>query len=143
MESHVSHNNAHPSILPSFGLTDDVCVQATRVPEGWTCDPDDLQRFFNPGTAEWEIAQYYGLTDPRLVLMQTPNSGEMGYILLSKGRYYGGDLMSDSMFEITRPETLRGIMRAIGEEDFQGLRKKELKPMELTMEECTQGAEGI
>ncbi|KAB8226517.1 hypothetical protein BDV33DRAFT_197514 [Aspergillus novoparasiticus] len=102
---------------------------ATRVPEGWTCDPDDLQRHFIPGTTGWEIARYYGLTDFNLVLMQTPDSGEMGYILRSKGRYYGGDLMSDSMFKITRPKTLPRIMRAIGEEDFQGLRKKELKPM--------------
>ncbi|KAB8274586.1 hypothetical protein BDV30DRAFT_208816, partial [Aspergillus minisclerotigenes] len=63
--------------------------------------------------------------------METLDSGEMGYIIFSKGRYYGGDLMSDSMFEITRPKTLPGIMHAIGEKDFQGLRNKELKPMQL------------
>ncbi|KAB8204223.1 hypothetical protein BDV34DRAFT_226608 [Aspergillus parasiticus] len=139
MEGLVSHNDTHPSIPHPFGLTDGACVQATRVPEGWTCDPDDLRRFFRPGTARWEMARYYGLTDPTLVLMETPDSGEMGYIIFSKGRYYGGDLMSDSMFEITRPKTLPGIIRAIGENDFQGLRKKELKPMELMMEEGIEG----
>ncbi|KAE8315422.1 hypothetical protein BDV41DRAFT_574796 [Aspergillus transmontanensis] len=101
---------------------------ATRVPEGWTCDPDDLEGFFVPGTAEWEMAQDYGLIDVTLVLMETPESGEMGFIIFSGGRYYWGDLMADSMFQITRPTTLPGIMRALDEKGFRGLRQKEIKP---------------
>ncbi|GMF76740.1 unnamed protein product [Aspergillus oryzae] len=115
-------------ILHSCGLTDGVYFQAARIPEGWTCDPGYLQRFFRPGTGRRDMAQYYGLTDPTLVLMETPDTGSMGYIIFSGGRYYGGDLMSDYMFEITRPTTFPEILRAIDEQDFRGLRKKKIKP---------------
>ena len=67
----------------------------------------------------------------------------MGYIILSDGRYYCGDLTSDSMSEITRPTTLPGIVRAMTEKDFRDLRKKQLKPMDLMMDDRTQGVDGI
>ncbi|KOC09307.1 hypothetical protein AFLA70_39g004250 [Aspergillus flavus AF70] len=96
--------------------------------EGWTSDPYDLEGFFVPGTAEWEMAQDYGLTDITPVLMETPESGEMGFIIFAGGRYYCGDLMADSLFEITRPTTLPEIMRALDEKGFRGLRQKKIKP---------------
>ena len=58
-------------ILHSCGLTDGVYFQAARIPEGWTCDPGYLQRFFRPGTGRRDMAQYYGFNGVHYLFWRT------------------------------------------------------------------------
>lgn len=61
--------------------------------------------------------------------MTTPETGEMGYIITSGGRFYWGDLMTDYIFEITRPKTWPEILRTIATRGEKGLRMKRLRPV--------------
>lgn len=101
---------------------------------GWTEDPKAFEDYFQPGTMEWYQARKYGLTDVSIVLIATGNSGHMGFIITSNGRYYIGDLMVDEIEEITKPATWPEIL-AVLEEGERGLKTKELKPVELPEEE--------
>ncbi|PLB46180.1 hypothetical protein P170DRAFT_262392 [Aspergillus steynii IBT 23096] len=77
-----------------------------QVPPGWTNEPARLRGLFYPGSGESQMARSYGLTDFNPLLFNTPDTGEMGYILQSGEEFYWGDLMIDYIFLITKPKTL-------------------------------------
>ncbi|KAE8311563.1 hypothetical protein BDV41DRAFT_578456 [Aspergillus transmontanensis] len=100
------------------------------IPEGWTNDPKQLERFFYPGSGEAHLAQCHGLRDIKLLLMGTPESGEMQYIIKSGGRHYWGDLMIDYIFETMRPKTFPAILRVLATKGDSGLKYRKLKQVE-------------
>ncbi|GFF55833.1 hypothetical protein IFM51744_08737 [Aspergillus udagawae] len=56
--------------------------------------------------------------------MATPDTGDMGYIITSGGRFYWGDLMIGHIAEITKPRTWPEILRVLTTKGAKGLRKK-------------------
>jgi hypothetical protein len=52
--------------------------------------------------------------------MTTPDTGDMGYIITSGGRFYWGDLMIDHIAEITKPRTWPEILRVLTAKGGQG-----------------------
>ncbi|KAE8340198.1 hypothetical protein BDV24DRAFT_164647 [Aspergillus arachidicola] len=115
-------------------------ISPEDIPEGWTNDPKQLERFFYPGSGEAHLAQCHGLRDIKLLLMGTPESGEMQYIIKSGGRYYSGDLMIDYIFEITKPKTFPAILRVLVTKGDTGLKYRKPKQVEaFVMEPREQG----
>lgn len=63
--------------------------------------------------------------------MTTPDSGDMAYIITSGGRFYWGHLMIDRMAEISKPETLPEILRALATGGEKALRMKMIRPVRI------------
>ncbi|RHZ55797.1 uncharacterized protein CDV56_100120 [Aspergillus thermomutatus] len=108
---------------------------AEGMPPGWTNDPALLEGFFDYDSGEAYLARCHGLNDPKLLLMTTPDTGDMGYIITSGGRFYWGDLMIDHIAEITKPKTWPAILRALATQGEKGLRMKFLRPVKEVEEE--------
>ncbi|OGM48394.1 hypothetical protein ABOM_003406 [Aspergillus bombycis] len=92
-----------------------------EIPEGWTNDPIMLEDHSHPSSSITSIAQWYGLGNIKVVLMGTPESGDMKFILMSGGRYYRGNLMTDDIFEITKPKTFPAILHTLARKGNCGL----------------------
>ncbi|PLB53316.1 hypothetical protein P170DRAFT_424071 [Aspergillus steynii IBT 23096] len=105
-------------------------VAPENVPEGWTNDPERLNRTFRPNSRELYLARCHGLEGVRPVLVNTPSSGEMGFIITSGGHYYIGDKMGDYIYEIKKPNTLPAIVRVMAEEGEKALKCRKLKFVE-------------
>ncbi|GIK06029.1 hypothetical protein Aspvir_010147 [Aspergillus viridinutans] len=99
------------------------------IPKGWTNDPALFEGFFVYDSAEAQRARRHGIKDPKPLLMTTPDTGDMGYIITSEGRFYWGDLMIDHIAEITRPRTWPEILRVLATKGDKGLRKKLVRPV--------------
>ncbi|GKZ37277.1 hypothetical protein AbraIFM66950_008734 [Aspergillus brasiliensis] len=93
------------------------------IPEGWTDDPESLL-----SEQEYGFANAY-LTSHSVLLTETPESGEFGFICSSNGRYYFGDSLAYSMCEITKPTTYAGILHALNTKGYKGLRVRLLEPI--------------
>ncbi|RAH71453.1 uncharacterized protein BO66DRAFT_428036 [Aspergillus aculeatinus CBS 121060] len=102
---------------------------AEDIPEDWTNDPKLLEFYDDPKCQDADLARCCRIQDPRMVLMGTPESGEMQYIIASKGKYYWGHFELLHLEEITRPKTLSEIVHALRDKGFRGLRMKTLKPV--------------
>lgn len=74
-----------------------------------------------------EFARQHGLNEVTLLLFNTPDTGDFGFIIESGGRYYFGDLMIDYLHEITKPKTFLGILRCLDEGGVKALRTSVLK----------------
>lgn len=74
-----------------------------------------------------EFAREHGLKEVTLLLMNTPDSGQLGFIIESEGRYYFGDLMIDYLHEIRKPKTFPEILRCLDEGGVGALRTRVLK----------------
>ncbi|GFF25862.1 hypothetical protein IFM61606_09566 [Aspergillus udagawae] len=83
-----------------------------------------LRRVFDYHSAEAHLARHHGINDPKPLLMTTPDTGDMGYIITSGGRFYWGDLMIDHIAEITKPRTWPEILRVLTTKGAKCLRKK-------------------
>ncbi|KAF7168496.1 hypothetical protein CNMCM6106_003663 [Aspergillus hiratsukae] len=108
---------------------------AEQMPTGWTNKPALLRMFFHYHSAEAQLAWCHGIDNPELLLMRTPESGDMAYIITSGGRFYWGHLMVDPMAEITKPKTWPEILRALATQGEKGLRMKELRQVREVEEE--------
>ncbi|PYI18165.1 hypothetical protein BO99DRAFT_433783 [Aspergillus violaceofuscus CBS 115571] len=104
-------------------------TQPEPMPEGWTNDPHLLDIYFSPETREAHMARCCGLEDAELVLMGTPESGEMHFIITAGGKFYWGHFMIDYLGEITRPKTFPEILHVLGVKGLKGLRMKYLEPV--------------
>ncbi|PYH92830.1 hypothetical protein BO71DRAFT_410683 [Aspergillus ellipticus CBS 707.79] len=111
-------------------------------PSGWTNDPNRLSRAFQPDSGEIYLARCHGLEDIGVLFLNTSDSGEMGYIITSGNHYYIGDLMSDHIFEITKPCTLPEIARVIAAEGESELRCRKVKFVEWIPWEPQEVVEG-
>ncbi|GAQ02733.1 hypothetical protein ALT_0054 [Aspergillus lentulus] len=102
---------------------------AKDIPKGWTNNPRLFEGFFDYDSAEAHLARRHGINDPKPLLMTSPDTGDMGYIITSGGRFYWGDLMVDHIAEITKPRTWPEILRALATKGERGLRMKVLRPV--------------
>ncbi|KAF4221535.1 hypothetical protein CNMCM5878_008783 [Aspergillus fumigatiaffinis] len=124
--------------------TKEKCIEkaAEAIPEGWTNDPRFFEGFFFYDSAEAHLARCHGMNDPKLLLMTTPDTGDMGYIITSGGRFYWGDLMIDHIAEITKPRTWPEILRTLATQGERGLRMKALRPVVVDEEEMVVEGQG-
>ncbi|PYH86048.1 hypothetical protein BO82DRAFT_397798 [Aspergillus uvarum CBS 121591] len=105
-------------------------ISAGDIPHGWTNDPSLLDYYGSPRTSDAHMARCCGLQDARMVLMGTPESGDMQYLITSGGKYYWGHFELDHLEEITKPKTLLAIVNVLkSSKGFKGLRRKTLKPV--------------
>jgi hypothetical protein len=74
--------------------------------------------------------------------MTTPDTGDMGYIITSGGRFYWGDLIIDHIAEITKPRTWPEILRTLATQGERGLRMKALRPVVMDEEEMVVEGQG-
>ncbi|PKY00470.1 hypothetical protein P168DRAFT_68433 [Aspergillus campestris IBT 28561] len=106
-------------------------ISTDQIPDGWSNDPQHLQVYFRPNSQEMEFARDHGLDNVSLLLFNTPDTGSLGFIITSGGRYYWGDLMIDHLFEITQPKTFPAILRRLAQGGMTALRMKRMKQIPL------------
>ncbi|KAK1141258.1 hypothetical protein N8T08_009297 [Aspergillus melleus] len=104
-------------------------IPAEKVPQGWTNDPKELEALFYRGSGERVMARRHGLSDPQIILTNTPDTGEMGFILKDGDEYFWGDLMIDHISKITTPTELSEILEVIAAGGIKALRRKRVKPV--------------
>lgn len=101
------------------------------MPDGWTNDPKELEGYFSPNSQEVEFARDHGLGDVSLLLVNTRDTGNLGFIITSGGRYYWGDFMIDYLFEITQPKTFSAILCRLAQGGITALGMKRMKQIPL------------
>ncbi|KAB8257614.1 hypothetical protein BDV32DRAFT_127195 [Aspergillus pseudonomiae] len=122
-----------PAILHALSRRGDCglqCRKVEKIPEGWTNDPAILRRYSRRGSSINRIAQKHGLRNIQVLLMGTPESEDVQYIIKSGRGHYWGNLMTDDIFEITKPKTFLAILHTLYRRGDWALTYKKVEQVE-------------